>query len=105
MNANYAKRLYHQRKAAHQCVTCGKTKPKGRVQIRCAVCSVQYKCSKYVKERYVKPKSSAATIAAVCLRCEEPFRSWDRARNRFCPACTYLRGPLETNYAYAGEPL
>jgi hypothetical protein len=22
-----------------------------------------------------------------CLRCEQPFRSWDRRRNRLCPRC------------------
>jgi hypothetical protein len=22
-----------------------------------------------------------------CLRCDHPFRSWDRRRNRLCPRC------------------
>jgi DNA-directed RNA polymerase subunit RPC12/RpoP len=25
-----------------------------------------------------------------CLRCDQPFRSWDRRHNRLCPHCRHL---------------
>jgi hypothetical protein len=25
-----------------------------------------------------------------CLRCDQPFRSWDRRHNRLCPRCRQL---------------
>jgi predicted amidophosphoribosyltransferase len=25
-----------------------------------------------------------------CLRCDQPFRSWDRRQNRLCPRCQRL---------------
>ncbi len=40
-------------------------------------------------------------VTLLCLKCDEPFQSWDPKRNRICPGCAQHHGDEEITYAVA----
>jgi predicted amidophosphoribosyltransferase len=51
--------------------------------------------------RSEKPTQSLYAGVVTCLRCDHPFRSWDRRHNRLCPDC---REAMERDVSDAPPP-
>jgi hypothetical protein len=49
------------------------------------------------------PRVSYAGLTT-CLRCDQPFQSWDRRHNRLCPRCRQLLNSLPSEEVSHAAP-
>lgn len=45
-------------------------------------------------------KQRALSVTLPCLKCEEPFKSWDPKKNRICPLCAEANESLADTEPY-----
>jgi hypothetical protein len=51
--------------------------------------------------RSQRRKAQELRVTLDCLKCENPFSSWNRKKNRLCPSCTMSNAGLDEEQLYA----